>query len=182
MPHKNPHAQALGRLGGRKKGTKLSADHQAKILANLAKARHAYREQQAARVMALAADEHGAMLAARRTIDNHAPQALARQTAAAESEPRTTFQGRQPACTAPVFSSAAGRAPSPRKAAPIGDSGTEAVRVTPGSQPAPRSTSAGPGTTHTDGRPGAQPGNGRTALGIARRANPAPSNPGEVRP
>lgn len=177
---KNPHAQALGRLGGRKEGTILSDATKARMSAG--QRRRWARVHDAQRVMALAADEHGAMLAARRTIDDHAPRALARQTAAAESEPRTTFQGRQPACTAPVFSSAAGRAPSPRKTAPIGDSGTEAVRVTPGSQPAPRSTSAGPGTTHTDGRPGARPGNGRTALGIARRANPAPSNPGEVRP
>lgn len=143
---KNPHAQALGALGGAKgKRATRSPEHRAKLAANLILARAA-RAAQAARVMALAADEHSAMLAARRRIDDHAPRALARDGGTREL-PRTTFQGRRPACTAPVLSSAAGCTPSPHETAPSGDSGTEAVRV-PGSQPAPRSTIAGPGTTN----------------------------------
>ncbi len=73
---KNPHAQALGRLGGRKKDAKMSDATKAHMSAG--QRRRWARVHDAQRVMALAADEHGAMLAARRTIDEHAPRALAR--------------------------------------------------------------------------------------------------------
>ena len=52
MSKPNPHAQALGRLGGRKLGAKLAPDHRAKVTAALVKARAA-RLAQAARVAAM---------------------------------------------------------------------------------------------------------------------------------
>jgi hypothetical protein len=75
-------ARIIGRLGGRKKNAKLTAEHRNAI--RIGMLRH-YRDADAARVAAVCDTERGAMLAARRTIDDHAPRALTQDGAARKS-------------------------------------------------------------------------------------------------
>jgi hypothetical protein len=84
-------AQYLGSLGGKANTARKAPAHADKLRVILAAARatRAKRLADAARIAAVCDTERGAMLAARRRLDDHAPRALARQQAAAESEPRT---------------------------------------------------------------------------------------------
>jgi hypothetical protein len=70
-------AKYLGALGGKANTGRKSPAHR-EAIANGQRAAWARRLADAARVAAVCDTERGAMLAARRTIDDHAPRALAR--------------------------------------------------------------------------------------------------------
>jgi hypothetical protein len=108
-------AQYLGSLGGKANTKRKSPAHADKLRVILAAARAklAKRLADAARIAAVCDTERGATMSARRTIDDHAQRALARDGAARKSARTTHTDGRPAARAGAALTVATRQEPAP---------------------------------------------------------------------